>query len=378
MSQDYEGTAVPGSGPGPNAAAGAPGKQPAKKLEVSASRGFPGWLASMNTSLAFTTYQAGKVFFIGLQQDGRLSLFERSIPRCLGMTFSGDSLYVSSLWQIWKFENTLRAGQQHNGFDRVYKPQVSWVTGDLDVHDLAVDKTGRLLFVNTLFCCLATVSDRYNFAPLWKPKFISKLAAEDRCHLNGLAMKDGMPKYMTAVSESDGPDGWREHRRGGGIIIDIESNEIVARGLSMPHSPRWYRDRLWVHNSGTGNFGYVDLKTGKFEPVAFCPGYLRGLDFVGDYAVVGLSRIRTKNTKSFGGLELDEQLAAKKISSRSGVYIVDLNTGDNSNWFQVEGAIEELYDVSAMPRVKRPMAIGFLGDEVRRMISVGDLQPLSR
>ncbi len=383
MSDDYEGTPLEGSGdtkpqgkPGTPAQPGKPGAEPPKKLDISASRGFPGWLASMRVSLAFTTYQAGKVFFIGLQDNGKLSLFERSIPRCLGMTLHGDSLYISSLWQLWKFENTLPPGTLHNGYDRLYKPQMGWVTGDLDVHDIAIDKNGRILFVNTLFCCIATVSDRRNFVPLWRPPFISKLAAEDRCHLNGLALKDGLPKYVTAISESDGPDGWREHRRTGGIVIDVETNEIVCRGLSMPHSPRWYRDRLWLHNSGTGWFGYVDLKAGKFEPVAWCPGYLRGLDFVGDYAVAGLSKIRTKNTKSFGGLELDEALASKKVSSRSGLYVIDLNSGDSSNWFQVEGAVEELYDAIVIPGAKRPMAIGFMGDEIRRIVSVGEAKPL--
>lgn len=385
--EDYEGTPVQGMAqPAPQGRGGRPGAAMTagisnaasqsdvhpQKFDVSASRGFPAWLHRMGASLSFTTYQAGKVFFIGLNPDGRLSLFERTIPRCLGMTFHQNSLYISSLWQIWRFENVLPPGQLHDGYDRLYKPQMSWVTGDLDVHDMAVDKSGRLLFVNTLFCCLATVSGAHSFVPLWKPPFISKLAAEDRCHLNGLAMKDGLPKYMTAVAESDGPDGWREHRRTGGIVIDIDTNEIVCRGLSMPHSPRWHDGRLWLHNSGTGEFGFADLKTGKFEPVAFCPGYLRGLDFIGQFAVTGLSRIRTRNTKSFGGLQLDEKLAEKKLSSRSGIFIIDLKSGDITDWFQVEGAVEELYDTAILPGVHRPMAVGFLGDEVRRMLTMAE------
>src|SRR5690606_29974768 len=125
-----------------------------------------------------------------------------------------------------------------------------------------------------LFGCLATTSETHSFVPLWKPPFASRLAAEDRCHLNGLALKDGRPKYVTAVSQSDVADGWRDQRTRGGCVVDVESNEIIATGLSMPHSPRWYRDRLWLLNSGTGFLGTLDTGSGRFEEVAFCPGYL--------------------------------------------------------------------------------------------------------
>src|SRR5215510_5097050 len=182
-------------------------KEPA--LDVSCSRQFTDWLAEQRVSLAFTTYQAAKFLFVGLQNSGKLSLFKRTLPRCMGMTAHGNSLYVSSLFQLWRFENILAAGATHDGYDRLYVPQVGYVTGDVDVHDMAVDRHGRLVFVNTLFACLATVSEAYSFQPLWKPPFISKLAAEDRCHLNGLAMRDGRPAFVTAVSEGDVTDGWR-------------------------------------------------------------------------------------------------------------------------------------------------------------------------
>ena len=213
-----------------------------------------GW-QEQRLSLAFTTYQAAKLFLVGLQPNDRLSLYKRTIPRCMGMTAHGNSLWVSSLWQLWRFENILERGQSQDGFDRVYVPEVGYVTGDIDMHDMAVDRDGRLVFVNTLFACLATVSETHSFWPLWKPPFVSRLAAEDRCHLNGLAMRDGVPAYATAVSEGDVADGWRDFRRDGGVVIDVAAGEIVLRGLSMPHSPRWYRGRLWLHNSGTGEFG---------------------------------------------------------------------------------------------------------------------------
>jgi uncharacterized protein (TIGR03032 family) len=338
-------------------------------LELIASRHFTSWLAQHQISLGFTTYQSGKLFLLGLQPDSRLSVFERTFNRCLGLWSDGQSLWMSSLYQLWRFENVLEPGQLVDGYDRVYVPKVGYVTGDLDIHDIAIDRDGRPVFVNTLFGCLATTSDRYSFTPLWKPPFISRLAAEDRCHLNGLAMKDGLPAYVTAVCQSDVADGWRDRRHDGGCVIDVATNETVATGLSMPHSPRYYRDKLWLLNSGTGFFGTVDLQTGHFEPMTFCPGYLRGMSFVGDYAVIGSSLQRENRT--FSGLALDENLQSRQAEPRCGLYVIDLRTGDLVHWLRIEGVVRELYDVVVLPSTRRPMVIGFKTDEIHRMISVG-------
>lgn len=345
------------------------------ELEINASRQFIPWLYEQNLSLAFTTYQAGKVFFIGLQPDNQLSVFERTFNRCMGLYSQGNTLYMSSLYQLWRLENTLKPGQVHNGYDALYLPQLGYITGDLDIHDIAIanspesNKSQKLIFVNTLFSCLATVSETHSFVPVWQPPFISKLAAEDRCHLNGLAMRSGKAKYVTAVSQSDVGEGWRDKRANGGCIIDVESNEIVMAGLSMPHSPRWYRDKLWLLNSGTGEFGYADLERGVFEPVAFCPGYQRGLAFHGDFAVVGISQPR--HNKTFSGLPLDEKLQAKQAEPHCGLLVIDLRSGDVVHSLRLEGVVLELYDVVALPGVRRPMAIGFKNDEIRRLITVG-------
>ena len=364
-------------------------------LEITGSRQFTAWLAEQNLSLAFTTYQAGKVFFIGLQPTGQLSIFERTFERCMGLCIHGSTLYMSSLYQLWRFENVLEAGQIHNGYDCLYVPQVGYVTGDLDVHDVAVvyppltppSKGGGSLapplqsrgaggdspiFVNTLFSCLATVSETHSFVPVWQPPFISKLAAEDRCHLNGLAMGEGQPAYVTAVSQSDVADGWRDKRRDGGCVVDVGRNEVILTGLSMPHSPRLYGDKLWLLNSGTGEFGYVDLERGEFESVAFCPGYLRGLAFSGDFAIVGLSKPR--ENKTFSGLALDEKLQSKQAEPRCGLLVIDLRTGDIVHWLRIEGIVTELYDVAVLPGMRRPMAIGFKTDEIRRVVRIGSVE----
>lgn len=248
-------------------------------------------------------------------------------------------------------------------------PQVSYVTGDLDVHDVAIDASNKLVFVNTLFSCLATVSEQYSFIPLWQPPFISRLAAEDRCHMNGLAMRDGQPGYVTAVSSSDIAEGWRDKRQSGGCVIDVTSNQVILTGLSMPHSPRVYQDKLWLLNSGTGEFGYVDLKRGAFEAIAFCPGYMRGCAFIGNFAVVGLSKPR--RNKTFSGLPLDENLRVKDAQPRCGLVVIDIRTGDIVHSLRIEGVVEELYDVVVLPGRRRTMAVGLRTDEIRRVVTIG-------
>ena len=339
------------------------------KLELTGSRLFINWLAEHQISLSFSTYQAGKLFFVGLSDHQDLSVFERTFPRCMGIGLDPQTqaLWVANLYQIWRFENALKPGQSHQGYDRMYVPQVGFTTGDVDAHDIAVDQQGPV-FVNTLFSCLARPSERYSFEPCWHPYFISRLAAEDRCHLNGLALRDHQPAYVTCVSQTDANEGWREHRQAGGIVIDVQKNEIVADGLSMPHSPRWYQDRLWVLNSGQGEFGYVDLKTGQFESLAFCPGYLRGMSFHGDFALVSLSKPRLN--QSFEGLALQQKLESKNVKPRCSLQVINIKTGDIVHELRIEGVVEELYDVCVLAGVKRPMAIGFVKEEIRHTLSL--------
>jgi len=336
------------------------------RLELTCSRLFTSWLEKEQLSLAFTTYQAGKLFLIGRRDNGQLSGFERTFPRCMGLWSDGQTLWLSSLYQLWRLENTLLPGQTEGDFDRQYVPQVGYTTGDIDVHDVAVDSAGEVVFANTLFGCLSTVSQRYSFKPLWQPKFLSQLTPEDRCHLNGLAMDKGQPKYVTVCAQTDVVDGWRRQRVGGGSVIDVANGETVCDELTMPHSPRVIDGELWLLNSGTGFLGRVDRKRGKFEPVVFCPGYARGLTFVGKYALVGLSQCRQERT--FSGLPLEKNLADRKGEAMCGVLVIDLQSGSIVHWLRLEGSINELYDVVALPGVRRPKALGFKTDEIRHVV----------
>jgi len=361
----------------------------APTFEIHGSRQFTSWLREIRASLAFTTYQSGKLFLLGLQDDGRFSVFERTFERVMGLCATPDAqtLWIGTLWQLWRFENAVPPGANANGYDRLYVPQCAFTTGDVDVHDIALasysssssssqgerkdedeEEPWRPIFINTLFSCIASPSESHSFRVLWKPPFISRLAAEDRCHLNGLAMENGAPRFVTAVAASDVHEGWREHRRDGGVVIEVPGGEIVARGLSMPHSPRLHGGRLYVLNSGAGEFGCVDVASGKFEPIAFCPGYARGLAFVGNYAVIGLSACRENRT--FSGLPLDDALAKKNVAPRCGLLVVDLRSGDVVHSLTIEGIVRELYDVAVLPGVARPSALGFKTDEIRRTITI--------
>jgi len=344
------------------------------KLTLTQSRGFGGWLESVGGSLAFTTYQAGKVFFVGLQDNGRLSIFERSFPRPMGLAVSADArtLLMATQAQIFRFDNVLSAGERQGQFDAVYTPRQTWITGDLDIHDIALGANGPV-FANTLFNCLATVSEGHSFRPLWKPPFITKLAAEDRCHLNGLAVgEDSAPAFATAVSRSDASDGWRDRRQDGGVLLDIATGDAVVEGLSMPHSPRWHDGKVWMLNSGTGEFGWVDAQAGTFNPITFCPGYARGLTMFGTHAVIGLSLPRDNQT--FQGLALDDALQQRDTEPRCGLLIVDVTSGDIIHWVRIEGVITELFDVAFLKGVRCPSAIGLKGPEINRVLNIdGDV-----
>lgn len=352
------------------------------QLALTASRGLVSWMARERVSFAFTTYQAGKMFMVGLQPDGKLSVFERAFNRCMGLHASADAqtLWMTSLYQLWRFENFVPAGgSTPDGYDRLYVPTLGHTTGDVDIHDVHVRADGSPVFVATLFNCLATVSPERSIVPIWKPPFISALVAEDRCHLNGMCVDPttSEPAYVTMVSRSDVSDGWRDRRHTGGLLIDVRTNEIVCEGLSMPHSPRIHPDypgRVWLLNAGTGFFGYVDVASGDttFHEVAFCPGFLRGMTFVGDKAVVGLSASRENRT--FSGLPLDENLSSRDAQARCALHVIYLASGATDDWLRIEGVVSELYDVVALRNVVRPKLLGFKTDEIRRTLRVDEAE----
>jgi uncharacterized protein (TIGR03032 family) len=201
--------------------------------------------------------------------------------------------------------------------------------------------------VNTRFSCLATLDEQHSFVPRWRPPFVTRLAAEDRCHLNGLAVVDGDVRYVTALGVSDDANGWREHKSDGGVVLDVSSGAVVAAGLSMPHSPRWYGGRLFVLESGIGSLGVVDLERGAVDTLIQLPGFTRGLAFAGKYAVVGLSQVREQIFR-------DIPLTAGNPDRLCGVWVVDLERAEVAAFLRFEGSVQEIFDVQVLPGATWP------------------------
>ena len=344
----------------------------AGKIDIDFSQGLAGFLASNNISIGFTSYQTGRLYLVGHGADGKLALHEAVYPQAMGVIGDGDRIYLGTLTQIVRMENVLNPSQRANEIhDKVYVPRNMQTTGNVDIHELGIKENGKIVFVNTRYSCLCEPSVTHSFKPVWKPEFISKLAAEDRCHLNGLAMVDGQPKYVTAVCRSDVVDGWRDRRHDGGVIIDVDSNEIMAEGLSMPHSPRVHDGRLWVLNSGSGELGWINPADRAFTPIAFFPGFLRGLAFHNDHAFVTLSKPRHGR---FEGLALDDKLKEKDADAWCGVQIVSLANGDVAQWLRFDGAITELFDICVLPGVQNPITLGPQSAEIRDFLTIEDPQ----
>ena len=341
-------------------------------LELVASDGFAEWLAREEVSLVFGTPPA-KLWLIGLDDRGDLAVFDRQLDKVMGLaTADSHTLWVATRYEIWRFEDILPEGERSaDGHDRVFVPRQMYPIGDVNPHDLSVVDGGGDLWVNTRFGCLASVSEQWSFVPRWWPRFLSGPLPGDRCHLNGLAVRDGRAGWVTCVSPVNDVDGWRDGRQDQGVVIDVESGEVVVSGLSMPHSPRWDGSRLWVANAGCGELGIVDSATGTFDAVVSAPGFLRGLCLVGDYAVVGSSRPRRGDV--YSGLPLDDSLERSGQEPRLGLFVVDTKAGEIVEWLLIEGPVRELFDVLALPGVRRPMAIGLFLDEIRQNLWLPDL-----
>jgi uncharacterized protein (TIGR03032 family) len=310
---------------------------------------FPELLAELGVSLLVTTYQAGKVVFLRYE-EGRLNTHFRDLPAPMGVALQGNRLAVGGPWSIWEFQNVpavARKVEPAGRHDACFLPRLLHVTGNVQIHEMAW-VGDELWFVNTRFSCLCTRDLQHSFVPQWRPPFVTALAPQDRCHLNGLGLVDGQIRYATALGVSDTPGGWREHKKDGGVLLEVPGGEVVTRGLSMPHSPRWYADRLWLLESGTGGLGVVDLASGRYEPVAALPGFTRGLDFCGPLAFVGLSQVR--ETAVFSGIPITEQARERHC----GVWVVDLRSGQVVAFVRFEDQLQEIFGVQVLPGIRYP------------------------
>jgi uncharacterized protein (TIGR03032 family) len=326
---------------------------------------FTAVLQQLGASLLVSTYQANKLL-VARATGGGLSMLVRTFERPMGLAVDAQRLIIGARNQVWFFRNApdiaprVEPVGQH---DACYLPRASHVTGDIGVHELSW-VGDELWIVNTRFSCLATLHADYSFVPRWRPPFITALAAEDRCHLNGLAVVDGRPQYVTALGETDVVGGWRADKAQGGCLMDVPTGEVVARGLSMPHSPRVHDGRLWVLESGTGQLVLVDPATGRREIVVALPGFARGLALSGPYAFIGLSKIR--KTSAMDGVPLAE----RRDQLKCGVAVVDWRRGVVVGLLEFQTAVEEIFDVQLLPDLRFPEVVGFQQETIQHTFVV--------
>ncbi len=324
-----------------------------REVNYQHSRNFPEVLKQLGLSLLVSTYQAGKVVAVGAAEQG-VQLSFHNFDRAMGLALEEDRLAVGTTRQIWMLRRSVEPvpGLGADGsYDSSFLVRRAWFTNNIQAHEMAWCGDD-LWVVNTRFSCLCVPDEEYSFVPRWRPPFISQLAAEDRCHLNGLAMEDGQPKYVTAMSETNVADGWRLNKATTGCVIDVPSGETVARGFAMPHSPRIVQGQLLVLDSGNGRLVAVDANSGQMETVVQLPGYTRGLAIHGNIAFVALSKIR--ETSTFGGLPIGEKLNQLKC----GLAIVDLAAGRTVATFEFKTGVDELFDAQVLPDTRFPAISG--------------------
>ncbi|PWI33304.1 TIGR03032 family protein [Vibrio albus] len=373
------------------------------------SENLPAILKQLNVSLALTSYQVGKLILV--RSDGQqLDVNYKSFPRPMGLAVHDGGLTLGIFTQIINFqredgllekikqpldriEQDITAPkvkptddqldeEQRKQQDALYEPvddrtdacfiaRSAHHSGMINIHDIEWGNAG-LWAVNSSFSCLCTLEPDYSFVPRWKPHFISELVPEDRCHLNGMTLKDGKPAYVTTFSQEDTAAQWREKTgKFNGTLMDVQSNTILVDGLSMPHSPRWYRDRVYFCNSGQGELCSYEPQSNKTEVLAELPGFTRGMDFYGPIVFVGLSKVRESNVKR------PAPLTEKYPETMAGVRVINLEDNSEIGFIQFTGDVAQIYDVALIPNTSFPELIEPDHPRMRNHFSHPTLQPLN-
>ena len=345
--------------------------QPQKPLPTFTSKyspEIPEILYNLQCTIALSTYQAGKIVLLSAPTPDKIVLLARTFEGAMGIATKDKKMAVACKSNLHILANTPDMAKTYppkqNIYDALYMPRATYYTGQLALHDLSWQKND-LLAVNTLFSSVVKIDDDFSFTPVWKPKFITELAPEDRCHLNGMAMKGDEIKYMTALGETDTAGGWRENKTKGGVLIDAPSNEIILRNLSMPHSPRIYDNKVYLLQSAAGELIEADVEKGTYQTITKFDYFLRGMDKIGDYLFIGHSKLR-HTTSVFKDLPI-----AKK-SQKAGVIIVHLPTGAIVGNIMYENSVDEIYDVKVLPNTVRPNIINPNHESVNIAITTPD------
>lgn len=335
-------------------------------FSCSHSPSVPELLSKLNCSLAISTYQAGKVIFISAKNSQQLIQLPRSFKKPMGIALEENRMAIATKNEVVILSNTPGLAPNYpknpGTYDALFMPRAAYYTGELDIHDLHWTTQG-LLAVNTRFSCLAMINDQFSFTPVWKPTFISSLQPNDHCHLNGMALLNDKPKYLTALGTTDSAGGWRPGKANGGVLLDADTQEIILNGLPMPHSPRLFDQHLFALLSATGELIHIDPATGKYQVIQKFNGFVRGMDRIGDYVFIGLSKLRT-TSKAFGDLPI----ASKSVFC--GVAIVHLPTGKLEGHIKYENSVEEIFDIRVLPGMRRPGILNNFKDDHAQLITM--------
>ncbi|HVK18543.1 MAG TPA: TIGR03032 family protein [Fimbriiglobus sp.] len=318
-------------------------------------------LDQLRLSLLVSTYQAGKLILVR-SEGGVANTHFRNFQVPMGLALDRGRLAVGTRSAVWEYRDQPAAAarlEPTGRHDACFLPREAHFTGHIAIHEVAFGSGGELWAVNTRFSCLCTFDREHSFVPRWRPPFVSALTPEDRCHLNGLALVDGKPRFVTALGVTDTPGGWRADKARGGVLMEVLSGRVVASGLSMPHSPRWYDGRLWFLESGAGTLSTCDPATGWTEVVAHVPGFTRGLDFAGPLAFIGLSQVR--ETAVFSGIPITERLPVEERVC--GMWVVDTRTGQTVAFLRFESGVQEVFAVLALPGMRFPELLNEEQDE---------------
>ncbi|MBN1952880.1 MAG: TIGR03032 family protein [Bacteroidales bacterium] len=314
----------------------------------------PRLLYDNNYTLALTAYQAGKLILVSSTDRKNLTLFAKSFKRPMGIALDGDKLAVASKFEVDVFKNVPKLAKTFPGkskeYDALYIPQLTYYTGYSDIHEIAWGKEG-LWAVNTTFSCLSVMDDAHNFFPKWKPWFISGLVPEDRCHMNGFALDQGVPVYVSMYDQSDTKEGWRKTPFDSGLIVDVNKQEIVCDKLPMPHSPMVSGKSLYFLLSAVGKVMEFDLSTREIREIATLDGFLRGMTEAGGYLFIGRSEKR-ESAKTFKDLPVHQNKCT------AGISVIDKSSGTVAASLTFTERIREIFSLRVIEGFNSPCMIG--------------------
>ncbi|MBN4081533.1 TIGR03032 family protein [bacterium AH-315-C07] len=311
----------------------------------------PELLNKLSCTLVLSTYQAGKVIFLSAVDDNKLVQLPRTFDKAMGVAIEGDKLAIATKNEVLLTINSRELAKSYppkpNTYDALFVPRATYYTGQVDIHDLHWGENGILFAVNTSFSCICEINSDYSFKPIWHPPFITEMVSEDRCHLNGLALENGRPKYVSALGTGNTPREWKAGILDGGVVFDVTEDKILADKLSMPHSPMIIDDELYLLESAKGSLSKINRSNGQAEPIKELGCFVRGMAKIGDFLFIGTSKLR-QNSSIFKDLPIASQ------SDTAGLKILHLPTLSLTAEITYGTSVDEIYDVQILENTRRP------------------------